>query len=246
VLVSIATGTVDTPNDTELAPAGTVTTAGTEAAKLELSSCTVAPPAGAGPVNVTVPVTLPPPSVAPSESVSIPAHGGFIVSAVVAEFAEVAVIPAVVIDPTAIVVTLNVLDTEPCGTTIDPGTEADPELLARFTSTPPTGAAAANITVPIEDCPPINADGERLKLDIVPCPGPAGLIVSVAVVEFADVAVIVTDPAALVVTANVPDTEPCGMVSEPGTEADPELLANVTSTPPAGAAPDKVTVPVEG
>src|SRR2546422_3052426 len=44
-----------------VAPAGTVTLAGTVAAELSLDSATCAPPAGAGPSSVAVPVELLPP-----------------------------------------------------------------------------------------------------------------------------------------------------------------------------------------
>jgi hypothetical protein len=47
---------VDTANVAPVAPAGTVTLAGTEATDtLSLDNDTAAPPAGAGPLNVTVP-----------------------------------------------------------------------------------------------------------------------------------------------------------------------------------------------
>ena len=51
----------------------------------------------------------------------------------------------------------------------------------------------------------------------------------------------------LVVTANVVDVLPAGTVTLAGTPAaDVLLLERVTATPPAGAAPLRVTVPVEG
>ena len=51
----------------------------------------------------------------------------------------------------------------------------------------------------------------------------------------------------LVVTANVVDMLPVGTVTLAGTAAaDVLLLERVTATPPAGAAPLRVTVPVEG
>ena len=50
------TGDVFTVKVTLLLPAGTVTLEGTLADALLLESITCAPPAGAGPVNVTVPV----------------------------------------------------------------------------------------------------------------------------------------------------------------------------------------------
>ena len=54
--VGMRTADVFTLNVALLAPARTVTLAGTLAAPLLLESITCAPPAGAGPLNVTVPV----------------------------------------------------------------------------------------------------------------------------------------------------------------------------------------------
>jgi len=61
--VFAATGVVVTANVTEVAPAATVTLAGTcAAAVLLLDSVTIAPPVGAAWVNVTVPVDEVPPT----------------------------------------------------------------------------------------------------------------------------------------------------------------------------------------
>src|SRR5438132_14009143 len=59
--VDAVTALVVTVNVTLVAPTGTVTLAGTVAAELLLDSATCAPPAGAGPSSVTVPVELLPP-----------------------------------------------------------------------------------------------------------------------------------------------------------------------------------------
>jgi hypothetical protein len=48
-----------------------------------------------------------------------------------------------------------------------------------------------------------------------------------------------------VVIANVPVLLPAATITEVVTVAEAELLAKDTDTPPAGAAPLKVTVPVE-
>src|SRR2546425_4905807 len=59
--VDAATALVVIVNGALVAPAGTVTLPGTEAAELLLDSVTCAPPAGAGPSSVAVPVELLPP-----------------------------------------------------------------------------------------------------------------------------------------------------------------------------------------
>ena len=58
IVADVATTTTDvsTVNVALVAPTGTVTVKGTLAAPLLLASATVAPPAGAGALNVTVPV----------------------------------------------------------------------------------------------------------------------------------------------------------------------------------------------
>ena len=60
-MVDAATALVLTTNVAVVAPAGTATLEGTLAAPLLLASTTCAPPAGAGPLSVTVPVEEFPP-----------------------------------------------------------------------------------------------------------------------------------------------------------------------------------------
>ena len=60
-MTDAATGVVAIGNVAELAPALTITLAGTVAEALSLSSAIVAPPAGAGAVRLTVPVEFCPP-----------------------------------------------------------------------------------------------------------------------------------------------------------------------------------------
>src|SRR5258707_12288261 len=60
-VVDAATAQVLTKNVALVAPAGTATLEGTLAAPLLLASTTCAPPAGAGPLSVTVPVEEFPP-----------------------------------------------------------------------------------------------------------------------------------------------------------------------------------------
>jgi hypothetical protein len=80
--VEAATALVVTVNVALVALAGTVTLPGTVAAELLLDSVTCAPPPGAGPTSVTVPVELVPPAtvVGLSASEDRRTSGGFTVS----------------------------------------------------------------------------------------------------------------------------------------------------------------------
>ena len=64
----VATGMVVTVNVAEVAPAATTTEVGTVAPRLFELRATVLPPAGAGPVSVTVPAELAPPVTEVGES----------------------------------------------------------------------------------------------------------------------------------------------------------------------------------
>ena len=77
-------GDVVTMNVAELLPDGTVTLAGTLATEgLLLESATTFPPAGAGPLRITVPVEELPASTVEGESVKDDGTGGLLVMAVV-------------------------------------------------------------------------------------------------------------------------------------------------------------------
>ena len=88
-VVDAVTALVFTGNVALVAPAGTATLEGTLAAPLLLESATCAPPAGAGPLNVTVPVEdCTPPITLVGFSVSeesVGAGGGALVTVSVAD-----------------------------------------------------------------------------------------------------------------------------------------------------------------
>ena len=163
--------------------------------------------------------------------------------------AELAVRVTICVLFTALVVTANVPLLWPAVIVMLAGTVAAALLLLSVTSTPLAPAGAGRVTVPVEGDPPVTVFGNTLTPVMVPRPGPAGLIVSMAFPWLAEVAVRVTVCVlftALVVTAKVPLLWPAAMVMLTGTVAATLLLLSVTSTPPAPAAADNVTVPVEG
>jgi hypothetical protein len=247
-LATAVTFTVVIANVADVAPAGTVTLAGTAAETLELVSVTNTPPAGAAPLSVTVPVTPAPPTTDAGFTVTdlseTEAAAGFTVSAAVLETAPfVAVIVTAVTAVTVDVVTVNVAVVAPAATVTDTGTDATALFDASVTTKPPAGAADVRVTVPVLDVPPVTDVGFKatvLSTGAV-IPRDADWLVAPSV------AVIVADAfaaTAVVVTVNVAIVAPAATVTLAGTVADALLDASVTTKPPAGAAADNVTVPM--
>jgi len=80
---------------------------------------------------------------------------------------SVAVITAVVVVVTDVVVTVNVVDVEPDGTVTLFGTLALELLLLKLTTLPPEGAAELNVTVPVELFPPTTLVGFKVTEETV-------------------------------------------------------------------------------
>ena len=155
----------------------------------------VGPGTLASAVKVTSPCSESPPSTAPSGMVTAPTQGGgaggLIVSDAESEFAEVAVIVAVVVEDTGVVLTGKLAVVAPEATTTEGGVVAAGLLLARFTSTPEPGAGALTVTVPVALDPPVTEGGAMVRPVIVPVVGPFGLIVRPADTVLPEVAVMV-------------------------------------------------------
>jgi hypothetical protein len=159
-----------------VAPAGTVTVLGTLARLELLRSCTTTPPAGAGPLRVTVPVAVLPPQTEVGLIVSdcsVTLGEGLTVRVAVREMppAEAVIVTLVALE-TARVETVKVALVVPAGTVTVLGTVATLVLLLlRFTTNPPDGAGAVRVTVPVLLLPPTTLVGFRLKLLRLGCVG---------------------------------------------------------------------------
>ena len=242
------TGLVVIVNVALVAPPAIVTLGGTCAADvLLLCNVTTAPPAGAAPLSVTVPVELFPPTTEVGLLVSR-GEGGSIDGErrgpwslrrrprwrlKCSRMTGVVVIVKVALVAPAAIVTLG----GTCAAAV--------LLLCKVTTAPPVGAARVKVTVPVELLPPTTDVGLNVSED-----KDAGAVtVSVALWLPPSVPVITDDvllATALVVTTNVADVLPAATVTEDGTcAAAVLLLCRVTTAPPVGAAPFSVTVPVE-
>lgn len=155
--VEAPTAAVATWNVAELAPAATVTLAGTVAAEvLLLESVTTAPVAGAGPFSVTVPVEKVPPSTLDGFNETAKMPGGLTVRDVPWVPLSVPEILTCVGALTADVVIANVALVAPAATVTLAGTVATDELLLLSgTTAPPGGAGEPSVTVPVEGVPPM-------------------------------------------------------------------------------------------
>jgi hypothetical protein len=148
---------------------------------------------------------------------------------------------------TEVVVTVNVALVAPAVTVTLAGAVAADALLERETTAPPLGAAPLSVTVPVDDVPPLTLVGLSATEDSATAV--AGFTVSEAVLVVplyeAEMVTGVEPVTALVVTVNVALLAPAATVTLEGTVAADALLERSTTTPPLGAAPLSVTVPVE-
>ena len=139
-----------------VAPAATVTVAGTDAAALFDASETDVPPVGAGPERVTVPVELarPPTTVVGLRATELSVAAVTLRVPVTLVVSVVPVRVTAVLLATAVVVIANVAVVDPAGTTTDAGTVTAALFEASVTVVPPVGALAYRVTVPVEPVPP--------------------------------------------------------------------------------------------
>jgi hypothetical protein len=172
-----------------VAPAGTNTLEGTLAAPLLLESRTVAPPAGAGAVSVTLPVEdCNPPITLDGFNVSeerVAGGGGTGVTVSEAVFVtpeKDAKMVTVVDADTALVLTVKDAVVAPAATVTLAGTLAAAVLpLESVICAPPAGATAVSVTLPAEEFPPVTLAGLSVSEERVEGGGGAGVTVSEAV-----------------------------------------------------------------
>jgi len=179
--VGLATEVVVTAKLALVAPAATVTLAGSEAtAAFELARLTRSPPLSAALVRVAVPVTEPPPvTVEGLRAIALRLAGGgtgFTVRIVVRVAPPL--VPVIVIDVAAVtvlVVTANVALVAPAATVTLAGSEATAVFeLARVTTSPPLGAALVRVAVPVVPVPPTSVAGFTLTADTLATGGAGG------------------------------------------------------------------------
>jgi hypothetical protein len=249
VSTSFGTTAVVATNVTVLAPAATVTDTGTDTTEEDAIRETAVPPAGAGPLSVRVPVADPPPATEPGLKVTL-SGTGVEVSESAALFVAPPYIAEIVTEepvPVVSVVTVNVPELDPAGMMMLAGTVAFAVLeLVSVTAAPPVRAGPFNMTVAVRLCP----CGTLVRSRVTENAWRVGATVWVAAFDVPpDAAVMLTF--VLVATekveiANVADVEPAETVTLAGTFATAVFeLVSVTTVPPAGAAPFRVTVPVE-
>src|SRR5437879_5981840 len=163
--VDAVTALVLTVNVALLAPAATVTLAGTVAVDVLLERETAMPPLGAGgPLSVTVPVEVCAPPVtlvgfSVSEERVGRACGSTVSEAVLVTPAYDAEIVTGVDAVTALVLTVNVALLAPAAIVTLAGTLAAPLSLESSTCAPPVSAGPLSVTVPVEGDPPVTLVG---------------------------------------------------------------------------------------
>ena len=241
--VDTATEFVDAVNVMKVAPLGTVTVAGRFTAGLALDRVTTVPDGPAALTRLTLKFKVPKPLTEAGETVILVTRA---VLTVITTDLETVPCEAIT-DPTsststALVVAVKLADNAPSSTTTEAGTVTAALLLTKPTVIPPAGAAPDRVTLPLVDRPPLILDTK----DKVVRTGDKTVTVLVTVVRLA-VAVVVTTTfvsTTSVDTGNVTVEAPSGTTTVAGIVRIPLSALSVTSVPPAGDLPLRVTVPV--
>jgi hypothetical protein len=144
-----------------VAPTATVTVEGTVATDVRLlESVTTAPPVGAGPLSVTVPVDGEGPRTVAGFKVTELSVGAVTVKVVVRVVLRVAVMVDEALVATGLVATMKAAVVAFAATVTLGGTVAAAVLLLdSVTTAPPAGARPFKVTVPVVEVPPITEEG---------------------------------------------------------------------------------------
>jgi hypothetical protein len=241
----VETGFVDTVKVVEACPAGIVTPLGTVASEVDEVRLSTAPPVGAMPFRVAVPVDGVPPVTELGDKVTDLMTGGVTVRVAVAVAAPTeAVMFGFVVLGTGVVDIAKLALVPPAATVTEVGVVALGSLDPSATTQPPVGAGPLNVIVPVDGLPPVTDVGLR---DTVT--GTGGAILRFAVtVAFCALAVIVAvavADTADVVIEKVAVVDPAETETVAGTTARGLLDERLTTAPPAGAGRARVTVPVD-
>ncbi len=145
----------------DVAPAGTVTLVGATALELLDDKVTTVPPLVAAPLNLTVPVDVPPPPTEVGDRLKpVNVMAGVTVRVAVSEeVPRVAVIVAVVEADTAAVLIVKLAAMSPAAIVTLAGGTAQALLDEKVTTAPPAGALPVSNTVPVAVPPAVTLAG---------------------------------------------------------------------------------------
>src|SRR5215207_1219620 len=240
VIVAFPEPDVEMLKEALVAPAGTVTDAGTLATALELESDTASPPVGAAPESATVPVELAPEVTVDGLSVSAVALGPTATGSRVSVADNVTPPPDTEMVTSVFVLTGEVPMLNPpaaanWGTVTEVGivTRSGREVESEKVTSASLGSAA--VTRPNEPAEPEVVEGSSV-IEVG-----AGCGVSVVVA-----CTLAPRQLAVIVTVNETDSTPAGTVTLAGGWAAGLELERLTTAPPAGACPFSITIPPTG
>jgi len=223
------------------------TEAGAVSSGVLLDKVTARPPAGAGPVKVMVQVLLAPEDKVWGE------HLRLLTVTVAAKLMEALTAIPLTVAVTVAMLLLGIVPAEtgklavllPAATVTEAGVDNTALLSERITTIPPAGAALFRVTVQMLTPPdwsvaglqvkPVGRiEGKSRREKLAEDPFRLAVMVAVLAVATAEVA-----------TVNAADWAPAVTVTEAGVVTEALLSDRLTSVPPAGAAPVKVTVHVD-